>query len=135
MARELCEMIIGVGIDILEIERIANVLQRQAGFLDRLFTQAEKELLKGKSGSRLAEYVAGRFAAKEAAAKAFGTGIGARLRFHDMEILPADNGKPVLNISSHALARLHPECERLRIHMSISHSREYAVAQVILEQM
>jgi holo-[acyl-carrier protein] synthase len=128
-------MIRGVGIDIVEIERISRLLQRQAGFLDRLFTQAEKELLKGKSGSRLAEYVAGRFAAKEAAAKAVGTGIGARLRFHDIEIFPTESGKPVMNIASNALAGLYPERDRLRIHMSISHSRAYAMAQVILEQV
>jgi holo-[acyl-carrier protein] synthase len=128
-------MILGVGVDIVEIERISHLLQRQTGFLDRVFTLAEKELLEGKSGSRLAEYAAGRFAAKEAAAKAVGTGIGARLRFHDIEIFPSESGKPVMYIASDVLASLYPESDRVRIHMSISHSRAYAMAQVILEQV
>lgn len=127
-------MIVGMGIDIIEIDRITTLLQRQPGFVDRVLTQREKMLVGEKSESRKAEFIAGRFAAKEAAAKALGTGIGASVGFQDMEILPSPSGKPQLLISQNILHAIFPHHHELRCHVSISHSRTYAIAQVIVEQ-
>ncbi|MFY0546242.1 holo-ACP synthase [Brevibacillus sp. H7] len=128
-------MIVGLGIDIVEIERIDSLLKRQKGLVDRLLTEREKALFSGKSNGRKAEWIAGRFAAKEAAAKALGTGIGARLSFQDIEILSTEAGKPELRIAPDALAGIFPkQSPGLRFHISISHSQAYAVAQVIVEE-
>ncbi|MGC5325323.1 holo-ACP synthase [Brevibacillus sp. SYSU BS000544] len=119
-------MITGIGIDIVELKRIDNILHRKQGFIDRVLAPNEKILIENKSPHRITEIVAGRFAAKEAVAKALGTGIGAELCFHDIVILPDEKGKPQVTLRNH----LHTN-----IHVSISHSREYAVAQVIIEQV
>ncbi|WP_449538589.1 holo-ACP synthase [Ferdinandcohnia sp. Marseille-Q9671] len=117
-------MIIGTGIDIVELERIKKILHRQKKFVDRILTPKEKEKFYKLSGSRQIEFLAGRFAVKEAYSKAVGTGIGEGLRFLDIEVLSDENGKPILTKPMNHKA-----------HLSISHSREYAIAQVILESL
>jgi holo-[acyl-carrier protein] synthase len=128
-------MIRGIGIDMVEIERISGFLERQEKLIDRILTQREKELLSDKSEGRKIEFIAGRFAAKEAAAKALGTGIGARLGFHDIEVLPSEAGKPQLHISAKALEAIFSDRSKLRFHLSITHTRTYAAAQVIVEEV
>ncbi|RXZ00887.1 holo-ACP synthase [Fictibacillus sp. S7] len=115
-------MIIGTGIDIVEITRIQEVCRKQHRFPERILTERELAVFEKLSGRRQAEFMAGRFAAKEAYAKALGTGIGRHLSWQDIEITKNDNGKPVIVAGSEAL-----------VHLSISHSKEFAVAQVILE--
>ncbi|MGG5254725.1 holo-ACP synthase [Neobacillus sp. SM06] len=115
-------MIKGIGIDIIELARIQEIIERQPKFWDRVLTPLEKEQLKPLSGRRKVEFLAGRFAAKEAFSKANGTGIGKELSFLDIEIMNDSFGKP-------AIAK-----PNVRAHLSISHSREYAVAQVIIEE-
>lgn len=115
-------MIKGIGIDIVEIDRIENLSKRLPKFIHRILTETEikkYDLLKGK---RKAEYLAGRFAAKEAFSKAMGTGLGKELQFIDIEIVQDPLGKPFI---------IKPFTEG--VYLSISHSREYAVAQVIIE--
>jgi len=120
-------MIKGTGTDIIEISRIKEAVQSSAGFVSRVFTPAEAEYcLNGKTkwGS-----LAVRFAAKEAAAKALGTGIG-RVRWTDIEIVNQESGRPQINLRGAAAE----EAERLGISglsLSVSHSREYAVAFVV----
>ncbi|USG68322.1 holo-ACP synthase [Brevibacillus ruminantium] len=126
-------MILGIGTDIVEITRIHTLVKRQPQLLNRIFTESEREQMAGKGEVRLAEYVAGRFAAKEAGAKALGTGIGKTVGFHDMQIISTPSGKPEMTISEAACQRLGRNAEHLRVHLSISHSKEYAVAQVVLE--
>jgi len=126
-------MIVGIGIDIVEIHRIQAILKRQPQLLHRIFSEAERKLLEGKPEGRLAEYVAGRFAAKEAGAKALGTGIGGAVGLHDLQIAPGTTGKPELTITEAACNRIGHDPSKLRIHVSISHSKEYAVAQVVIE--
>ncbi|MEJ8548204.1 holo-ACP synthase [Brevibacillus borstelensis] len=126
-------MILGIGIDIVEIHRIHTILKRQPQLLDRIFTEAEKQLLAGKAEGRLAEYVAGRFAAKEAGAKALGTGIGGAVGLHDIQITPAPTGKPEMTITDAACSRIGQDPSKLCIHLSITHSKEYAAAQVVIE--
>ncbi|WP_028401274.1 holo-ACP synthase [Ectobacillus panaciterrae] len=114
-------MIIGTGIDIIELERIEKLMEQQK-FIDRILTEREQEAAFRLHGQRKVEFVAGRFAAKEAYSKAAGTGIGKEVSFLDLEILNDERGKPVLTAPvSHI------------VHVSISHSKQFAVAQVILE--
>ncbi len=117
-------MIVGVGIDIVELERIEKIVKRQPKFIERILTDHEKEMFTKLSGRRQIEFLAGRFASKEAFSKAVGTGIGSELSFLDIEIFSDEKGKPCI--------RHHAE---KRVHLSISHSQEYAVAQVIIESL
>jgi holo-[acyl-carrier protein] synthase len=115
-------MITGIGIDIIELSRIAEMVARQKKLIDRILTISEKEIFDQLSERRKIEFLAGRFAAKEAYSKANGTGIGKELSFLDIEIKSDSSGKPYFN---------KPDT---KAHLSISHSREYAVAQVIIEE-
>lgn len=128
-------MIIGIGTDLLEIERIARILEGPSGkrFLERVLTQREWELAKGRQ-ARLAEFTAGRFAAKEAVSKALGCGIGPKLSFLDIEAVPDEQGKPVCRVSDKALLGLGLSPETTRLHLSITHSTQMAMAYVIAEQ-
>lgn len=128
-------MIVGIGIDLVEIERIAKLMKRQTRALDRMLTIQERSLLEGKSEGRQIEFVAGRFAAKEAASKALGTGIGRVISFLDMEILPHESGKPEMKIKPEVFRRLGLDPSRIRVHLSISHSTVQAMAQVLLEEL
>lgn len=120
-------MIRGLGIDIIEINRIGKAM-KASRFMDRIYTPREQEYIKSRGGN--ISTVAGYFAAKEAAAKALGTGIGA-LRWVDIEIFRDPKGKP--NIQLHGNAKkLMIEMGAKDIQVSISHSREYAIAQVVI---
>jgi holo-[acyl-carrier protein] synthase len=128
-------MIFGTGIDLVEIERIATLLKRQPRAINRFLTIQEMSLLEQKSEERRVEFVAGRFAAKEAGSKALGTGIGGVIGFLDMEILPDESGKPEMRIDPEAFRRLGLDPARMRVHVSISHSRNQAIAQVLVEEL
>jgi holo-[acyl-carrier protein] synthase len=117
-------MIAGTGIDMIELKRIKQVIQHQVRFPERILTSKELERYYLLMGNRKIEYLAGRFAAKEAMAKALGVGIGADLSWHDMETRYDEKGKPFI-------ASPYPYV----CHLSISHTKEYAVAQVILESL
>lgn len=115
-------MIKGIGIDIIEINRIAQAVNKNARFVRRILTEKEHARYdKLPNEGRKLEFLAGRFAAKEAFAKAMGTGIG-KLSFQHIEILPDEQGAPCLVCATH----------KGNIFISISHSKEYAVAQVVL---
>lgn len=118
-------MILGIGTDIIEVERILESLDKHGShFTDRLFTEKEiKYCLKYKNSS---VHFAGRFAAKEAVSKALGTGFGRELSWKDFEILNDSNGKPLV----HFITPL----EGKKVHISISHTENYAVATAILEE-
>ena len=116
-------MIVGIGLDIVEIKRIKAISERQMKFVDRVLTLSEKETYQSLTGQRQVEFLAGRYAAKEAYAKAVGTGIGSSLSFLDIQIHYDSYGKPIIE---------KPLKEG--VHLSISHSAEYAVAQVIIEK-
>ncbi len=127
-------MIVGTGIDIVEIERIERLMKQQTRFVSRVLTGAERANMPATE-RRAAEFVAGRFAAKEALSKALGTGIGAMIQFHDMEISKDSKGKPSIRIAPAAIARFQRDPETLSIHLSISHSKSFAIAQVVLEEL
>ena len=121
-------MIIGMGTDIVELARLDTAMKRGGeAFLRRVYTAAELDEGKGRL-----EYLGGRWAAKEAAAKALGCGIGAGCSFTDVEITDAPSGAPVLTCRARAAKALE-EKRGVRWHVSISHERAYAVATVIVE--
>jgi holo-[acyl-carrier protein] synthase len=117
-------MIKGIGIDITEIGRVKRILERQPRFPERILTEKEIERFEQLKGQRKMEYFAGRFAAKEAFSKANGTGIGKKLSFLDIEITGDEAGRPCI---------IAPISQG--VHVSISHSKEYAIAQVIIEEV
>jgi holo-[acyl-carrier protein] synthase len=125
-------MIVGIGIDSIEIARIRSIYERhKARFADRILTDAEKTYVfqHADPSARLA----GRWAAKEAALKALGTGLAHGIRWRDVEILPDGNGKPILTL--HALAQKRAaEISAKFFHVSITHDQSTAFAQVILEK-
>lgn len=127
-------MIKGIGIDISDKRRMQDTLARLGDkFLERVLTPREIEAMPPNE-TRQVEYVAGRFAAKEAFAKATGWGIGENLSWQDMEIINDPSGKPVIQLSEQWL-KMH-DCNRsLTFHISISHEKNYAVAQIIIEQI
>ncbi|WP_054958621.1 holo-ACP synthase [Paenibacillus dakarensis] len=130
-------MIYGIGHDVLEIKRVALLLEGPHGqkFMDRVLTRAEL-VLAGNKGARRLEFVAGRFAAKEAVSKAFGCGIGGMIGFWDIEILPDNRGKPVVTLSQSAWSRLGiNEPEQYVVHLTISHQTELASAFSVVEKL
>lgn len=121
-------MILGIGCDLIEIERIADVIQRFGdSFVERLFTPAEIEYC--TAIAKPAMRFAGRFAAKEAIAKALSCGIGSNLSWLDMEILNDEFGKPFIILNSKIVVQFGV----LRSHISISHSTTMAMAYALLE--
>ena len=117
-------MSITIGNDIIEIERIKDIMDRYGShFLDRIFTSKEQDYCAMKPQS-----FAGRYAAKEAIVKALGTGIGALISWHDMEILNDENGKPLVFFSE----KVKKKFNSFNIDISISHCRKYASAVAIV---
>ncbi|ASK61256.1 holo-ACP synthase [Virgibacillus phasianinus] len=118
-------MIKGIGIDIIELERIRNSLAKSNQLVSRILTTTEQIMYeKLSSASRRTEFLAGRFTAKEAFAKATGQGIG-KLSFKDIEIKTNELGAPRITARGY---------EPYSIFISITHSKDYAVAQVIIEE-
>ncbi|URN94886.1 MAG: holo-ACP synthase [Candidatus Pristimantibacillus lignocellulolyticus] len=129
-------MIIGIGHDMTELSRLRKILTGELSekFLRRIFTELEFEELGNTVGElRKVEYVAGRFAVKEAVSKAFGCGIGSKLSFHDIQVMRSSNGKPTCTVSSTAIEALGYLNMNLEIHVSITHERELASAFVVVE--
>ena len=120
-------MIRGTGIDIIEIYRIKSAMMKNNNFIYKIFTEKEIDYFKRRKFS--SEVVAGNFAAKEAIAKALGTGFR-RFSLKDIEILRDELGAPVafLHGSSKELVK-----EPYKLHVSISHNRENAIAYAVLE--
>lgn len=124
-------MIVAIGIDIVEIARIEEVFARRGErFRRRIFTEAEIDYCEARA-SRLESYAA-RFAAKEAAMKALGTGWGEGVGWRDIEVVREETGAPTLRLLGRALERMS-EMGARKAHLSLTHSRDIAMAQVILE--
>ena len=121
-------MIIGIGTDIIEINRIEKVMMRTSSFIEKSFTSTEIEYFKlnGLKGN----VIAGNFAAKEAISKALGTGFRG-FGLQDIEVLRDELGKPVVNLSNKIYMLL--DIKEFNIHVSISHSKENAIAYAVME--
>jgi holo-[acyl-carrier protein] synthase len=125
-------MIVGLGIDVCGIERIAKAMERHGErFLTRFLTPKEIEVAISRVADR-ATYVAGRFAVKEAASKALGVPEG--IVWHDVEVLRGPNGAPRLRFSGKAEARALEQRVTAQ-HVSISHDAGVACAVVVLERL
>ena len=121
-------MILGVGTDIIEIDRIKNAIDNTPGFLEKVFTKREVEEL-SKNTLRV-ESVSGNFAVKEAVSKAVGTGIRG-FSFRDIEVFRDELGKPIVRVSSKIEEVI--KSKDYLFNVSISHNKTMAIAFVVLE--
>lgn len=117
-------MIKGIGIDAVELPRIARIIEEKPSFAKRVLTEHEHTYFDSLPKHRKIEFLGGRFACKEAFSKAFGTGIG-KVTCQDLEILTTENGAPVFTKAPWPLEA---------VHVSITHTDTTAFAQVLLEQ-
>ena len=124
-------MIVGTGIDIAEVDRIAASIERFGRrFLERVFTADEIRYCESKANK--AERYAGRFAAKEAGMKAIGTGWNRGVSWQDIEVQRAPGSRPAIVFHGKA-AEFFSKLGAVRAHLSITHTKDSAMAQVILE--
>ena len=127
-------MILGIGSDITDVRRVAEVLERHGErFLDRVFTPVERA--KSDRRARRAESYAKRFAAKEACAKALGTGLAQGVFWRDMGVVNLPSGRPTMNLTGGAGARLDamtPAGHEARIDLTITDDGPLAQAFVII---
>jgi holo-[acyl-carrier protein] synthase len=124
-------MIYGIGTDIVDIDRISHILNKNRdGFIKRVLSEHERALFANKADN--AAYCAKRFAAKEAFAKALGTGIGRVVSFQDLTVRSNENGKPYF-IPSEKLRQYLVEKNIAQAHLSISDESKNAIAFVVLE--
>ena len=122
-------MIIGIGTDIVEIERIREMIERHGDhFLNRCFTPNEIEYANRHRDSTVR--FAGRWAAKEAVVKALGTGFVQGITFHDIEVVSLHTGQPTVQLSGKAL-QISQQLKIVEVKLTISHAREYATATAI----
>ena len=125
-------MIISIGIDIIEVARIREVLLRSPRFRERVFTAAERAYCDSR-GVVAAQHYAARFAAKEAALKALQTGWRGGIGWQDVEIGSHDSGAPYL-ILHRSVKDLFNSSGASAVHLSMSHTSEHAIAEVVLEK-
>lgn len=117
-------MIAGIGVDIVDLDHMASVLSKTPRIYERILTAEEIETFKARTDKRKVEYLAGRFAAKEAFSKAMGTGIGRTVTFQSVTVINDEKGQPVVTESPFDG----------NVFISISHSQQMVIAQVILEE-
>jgi len=125
-------VIVSIGIDIIEVARIREVLLRTPRFTERVFTRAEREYCDSR-GVVAAQHYAARVAAKEAALKALQPGWRGGRRWQDVEVSAGDSGAPYLIFTGEVLATFK-KFGATATHLSLSHTSEHAIAQVILER-
>ncbi|MBO3076257.1 MULTISPECIES: holo-ACP synthase [Mammaliicoccus] len=115
-------MIHGIGIDLVEIDRIRDWYVKRPTMVNKILTDDELKIFNNINlEDRKVEFVAGRFAVKEAFSKAMGSGIGKKYGFHSINCLPDENGKPEI------------ACDGFHVHASITHTKHYAEAIVMIE--
>jgi holo-[acyl-carrier protein] synthase len=125
-------VIISIGIDIIEVRRVRETIDRTPRFAERVFTEAERAYCESR-GVVAAQHYAARFAAKEAALKALQTGWSGGISWQDVEVTAKESGAPV--ILFHGRAReLYEQTGATTAHLSIAHTTEHAVAEVVLEK-
>lgn len=124
-------MICGIGVDLVEISRIARVLSKFGdSFLNRVFTERER-VYSGDKGGRAAHF-AGRFAAKEAFVKALGLGLRKGIRWKEIEVVAEPSGRPGIELWGEA-KRVYEETGLKSAFLSLAHEEDYAVAVVVIE--
>jgi len=134
-------MIVGIGSDLIDIRRVEKVIERHGTrFIDRIFTEAEqaKAERRAKAPRSLVATYAKRFAAKEACAKALGTGIREGVWWRDMGVVNLPGGRPTMRLTGGALARLQsllPPGHEARIDLTITDDWPLAQAFVIISAL
>lgn len=131
-------MIFGIGIDITSNTRIADLYKKFGQrFLNRVYTDTEIQMIKKiKSEYKVINFLAKRYAAKEAFAKAIKTGIGRHLSFIDIEVLSRESGEPFINLSDKAIKYLSSVCsEVFQCHISLCDEGDTVSAFVIIEKI
>ncbi|MBP7932699.1 MAG: holo-ACP synthase [Candidatus Syntrophosphaera sp.] len=123
-------MIIGIGVDIVQIERVRKLVENYSEFMHQVFTAREIEFCQAKADS--ASSYAARFAAKEAMMKALSTGWNEKVNWLDIEVINEEQGNPILKIKGRTL-KLMKKMGVYQTHLSLSHERDYALAFVVLE--
>lgn len=126
-------MIVSIGIDIVEVYRIKQTMERTPRFAARVFTEAERTYCEGKGAARFQSYAA-RFAAKEAFLKALKTGWSGKIGWHDVEVTQSADGAPAFAVTGEA-RRLLDAMRADAVHLSLSHTADHAIAQVVLERL
>lgn len=124
-------MVSGIGIDLIETDRVANKITKDSGFKEYVFSESEVAYCESKTNKF--EHYAARFAAKEALLKALGTGFPGGLMLNEISILSDDSGKPrfdFLGISAVAIKSFGLG----QIHLTISHLKDIACAMVVIEK-
>jgi holo-[acyl-carrier protein] synthase len=125
-------VIISIGIDIIEVSRVREVLLRTPRFIERVYTASERAYCESR-GAVSAQHYAARFAAKEATLKALGTGWSGGIAWQDIEISAVDTGAPLL-VFRGRVRELYEQSGATAAHLSMSHTSEHAIAEVILER-
>ncbi|MFZ6012242.1 MAG: holo-ACP synthase [Bacteroidota bacterium] len=124
-------MIVGTGIDIIEVERVLEKINKGNGFREKVFSEAEIDFCESKA--ERAEHYAARFAAKEAFLKATGKGLMLGFELNQIEVVPLPTGKPEIRLTGN-FRKLSLENGWNKIHLSLSHVQTMACAVVIIEQ-
>jgi holo-[acyl-carrier protein] synthase len=128
-------VILGIGSDLANIERIGRTIERfGARFLDRVYTEIEQRLAERRAG-RVATY-AKRWAAKEACSKALGTGLRMGIKWKDMGVVNLRSGQPTLQLTGWAaerLAAMTPSGYRAAVHLTLTDDHPWAMAVVVIE--
>ena len=125
-------MIFGTGIDIIEVDRIKNSIQKYSDrFKKKIFTQKEIDYCHSQADQ--AKHFAARFTVKEAVLKCFGTGLTGGILWKDIEVGKLNSGQPVLNLHGNG-KKLFNQLNLKHIHVSITHDKTYAAAHAIAEK-
>ena len=124
-------MIVGTGIDIIEVSRVAEKVAKENGFRSKVFSQAEIDLCETRKEKD--QHYAARFAAKEAFLKAIGQGLQAGFELHEIEVIHNTQGKPAINLTGNFKEQAMQNGWN-KIHLSLSHVQAMACAVVIIEQ-
>jgi holo-[acyl-carrier protein] synthase len=125
-------VIVSIGVDIIEVARIRETLERTPRFRERIFTESERAYCESK-GAAAAQHYAARFAAKESCFKALRTGWRGKISWHDIEISNDEKGAPSISLRDEA-QRIFAALGASSIHLSLSHTNEHSVATVIIEK-
>jgi holo-[acyl-carrier protein] synthase len=123
-------MIKGIGVDLIEISRVRKLIEKDMGFSERIFTKTEIAYCESKFSK--AQHYAARFTAKEAFFKALGTGFRDGMSWRDVEVENDALGKPQLRLTAVALQQFNKRKFK-RITLSLSHTKDMAVALVVIE--
>ncbi|MGE5507724.1 MAG: holo-ACP synthase [Chitinophagales bacterium] len=123
-----------VGVDLVDIARLGRILERRPSFASRVFTEGELSLAEDMGLAKRREFLAGRFAAKEAVLKGLGTGLAAGIAWRDIEVLRGPGGAPLPRLSGRA-AEVAAALGVTQTRLSLSHDREKAVAVAIMEEI